>query len=151
MAAKAVSRATGGCYQSGIVCKGMLVTSRRAGWSLRVTLVVVVMFVLQSVASAFALGSGPDPAQLDAFGNPLCITSVDHTDPAKGGDHGKLPNCCTLGCPMVGQALGAPPQPAWLAAELVLDLGTTMPVPHCPAIAKGSHQPGNPRAPPQIG
>lgn len=123
----------------------MLVKSRRAGWRLGIALVAAYLLVLQSVFGAFALGIGPQ--QLDAFGNPLCIGSGDHSGSGKT-DHGSLPNCCTLGCPMVGQTLGAPPQVSWLPASPPLDVGAVTHVPPVVVVSADDHRPGNPRAPP---
>lgn len=114
---------------------------------MRVALVVAAMLVLQSVAAAFALGTGP--AQTDAFGNPLCINNSVQSDPGKGSDHGKIADCCTLGCPMVGQALGSPPQAVWLAAEMPLDRGVLPLVSPRAGPSSDDHKPGNPRAPPR--
>ncbi|MER8788386.1 hypothetical protein NKH71_11090 [Mesorhizobium sp. M0983] len=121
--------------------------SRRAGWNLRAALVAALMLVLQTVVGAYAIGVGP--GELDTFGNPLCLSSVGQSDPGKTGDHGSLPNCCTLGCPMVAQALGSPPEAASLPADLPLDAGIVPVVSPRLNLSPDDHQPGNPRAPPQ--
>lgn len=116
-------------------------------WSLRVALVAACMLVLQTAFGALALGTSP--AELDAFGNPLCIAGVDHSDAgSKGSDHSKLTDCCTLGCSMFSPALAAPSGHG--GVELRLPLGS-VPLPDeyktslAPAL---DHDPGSPRAPP---
>lgn len=116
-------------------------------WSLRVALVAACMLVLQTAFGALALGTSP--AELDAFGNPLCIASVDHSEAdSKGSDHSKLTDCCTLGCSMFSSAFAAPSGQGAVGLRLPL---VSVPLPEqykasfAPAL---DHDPGNPRAPP---
>lgn len=118
-------------------------------WGLEVALVAVVLLVLQSVASALALGSGVSSQPLDVFGNPLCITSSDQPhDGSHDGGHSTLPECCMLGCNMFSPALTAPsPETtAFLRLPLVTD-GRIIPF-DTALLADSDHDPGNPRAPP---
>jgi len=127
------------------------VVRRRNGWGL--AFIAACLFVLQSVAGAFAFSSMPAFSQLDAFGNALCI-SADHAsngnhDGNHDGGHGKAADCCLLGCCVSSQVLAATAQPGddlnhqvasavhtfWSAAE---------PLP------TGEHRLGYPRAPPRL-
>lgn len=74
---------------------------RLNSWSRSVALVAAYMFVVQSLIGAFALGASAAPTQLDAFGNPLCITSSETADKEPDrGSHSSLPDCCTVACNM---------------------------------------------------
>lgn len=85
---------------------------------------------------------------LDAFGNPLCITSIDHDGTSPPGDHSALPNCCTLGCNMPSHLLVADPSGdtglRWSLSsdDIRFDLAQSFHI-HGP-----EHNPGSPRAPP---
>jgi hypothetical protein len=105
------------------------------------------MLVLQTVVGALAFEAAP--AQLDAFGNPLCITSFGHSDAgSKGSDHSKLTDCCALGCSMFSSAFAAPSGNG--AVELRLPV-FSVPLPDEYGIGFApvlDHDPGSPRAPP---
>lgn len=64
----------------------------------RVALCAAFVLLLQAFAAGWAAGATPVAPTVDAFGNVLCVTSVDHEGPSPGQDHGKMPNCCTFGC-----------------------------------------------------
>ncbi len=70
-------------------------------WNMGVAFVAAYMLVLQALIGAFALGTAAASPMLDAFGNPLCITSTDFTDSdSEQGNHSALPDCCTTACNM---------------------------------------------------
>lgn len=120
--------------------------------SLRVALAAALLLVVQSLISAVAIGASA-AAPLDLYGNPLCIAGVaggGEGGSGVGGGHGhaKLPDCCTLGCPMVSGASGGPlPVAPWLAAPLAAPLGTAG-SDYATGLSTRRHEPGNPRAPP---
>lgn len=128
--------------------EGRLVNTRRKQWSLGVVLVAAYVLLFQSITGAFALGVGSTP--LDAFGNPLCITSTEHsTSAGKGLDHDKMRSCCELACSMVAPALVAASDAPWISADLPHATGAIRH--HSSARVPASaldHAPGNPRAPP---
>lgn len=126
------------------------VTNLRGRWSLRVALAAAYMLVLQSIVGALALGIGPDASQVDAFGNPLCITSTDATDGGMGGaDHSKLPNCCTFGCSLFSSALATPPESGTSVVRRADQSdGLARGYDLLPAVSARDHEPGSPRAPP---
>lgn len=68
--------------------------SKKNHW---LALVAAFFLVLQAAHGANASSSR---VGLDAFGNPLCISGVNHgTDPtAPSSDHSGMPDCCTLAC-----------------------------------------------------
>lgn len=110
-------------------------------------LVAACVILLQASAASFAAGMNTGP-MLDAFGNPLCLSdSVQSRDDA-GGDHAKLPSCCTLGC--VGNAqLLSPPDHFTTAERIPLHVLDLRPRPdRALVIGAPEHDPGNPRAPP---
>ncbi|MEO9336480.1 hypothetical protein ABFT80_03460 [Mesorhizobium sp. SB112] len=120
---------------------------RKKRLSFWVALAAAYLLVLQSVTGALALGAQSERAMLDAFGNPLCITSVDQSG-TDAGDQAKMPNCCVIGCSMFTQALGTPPDETvqTFHAPIVTEAAANrQPVDHLPAV---EHKPGNPRAPP---
>lgn len=109
---------------------------------------VVLVLLLQAFFTAWttgAMAAGSMP--VDAWGNPLCVTSADETGSPQGSGV-KLPNCCALGCGAAEVTLGHPP----LAGEAVrLDLyGTEIRFfeTNPPLGISRDHDPGSPRAPP---
>lgn len=70
--------------------------SRRMG----VALVAAWALMLQALMGAFTPGMAASAPLLDAFGNPLCITSPagDDTGPRH---HDTLTDCCALACGML--------------------------------------------------
>jgi hypothetical protein len=108
------------------------------------------ILVLQTVGGALAFGVGPSPTQIDAFGNPLCITSVDHDHGSTDGEHSKLPQCCTLGCNMFSQSLATASEPTAFILDLpIVSDGFDRTYTHM-AFPVRDYDPGNPRAPPLI-
>lgn len=109
-------------------------------------LVAAWLFLVQSLAGGFALAAAEVP--LDAFGNPLCITSSDHGTPADNSDHGKMPGCCMLGCAASATVVGAPPDEASVVIVFRTEAGDR-PLPAPIVIVQADdHDPGSPRAPP---
>jgi hypothetical protein len=118
-------------------------------WSKGLVLVAALLFLVQSLSGGFAMAAGNVP--LDAFGNPLCITSSDHGTPADRGDHGKMPGCCMLGCTTAAMVVGAPPVSASLVVEFRAGIAARRPTGRTIVVQADDHQPGSPRAPPAIG
>jgi len=125
------------------------VTYRHRNWDPRIALAAALVFVLQSVAGAFAGGAPTASLQRDAFGNPICITSGDYGVPGQGdGDHAGHGQCCVLGCASGAAVLDIPPA------------GFALQHPGASSISAASrpfagigasdqeYRPGNPRAPP---
>ena len=112
-----------------------------------VAFVAACVLVLQSFLSAWAAGAFAAP-MLDAFGNSLCITSIDHDGTTPAHDHSSLPDCCTFGCSMESSLLAAAPgDEVGLARPLAADeirYGLVRPF----HIQAPDHDPGSPRAPP---
>jgi len=85
------------------------------GKSSAVALLAAWLVLLQSILTPWQANAHP---ALDAFGNPLCITSNSH-DGGHGNDPANQPanGCCTWGCAagpqwLSGAAIGAPAVPA---------------------------------------
>lgn len=117
------------------------------GWSKGLALVAAWLFLIQSLAGGFALAAGEVP--LDAFGNPLCITSGDHKG-VPSGDHGKMPGCCMLGCAASATMAGTPPDEASLVIAFQIEAaGQPLPAPIA-MVQADDHDSGSPRAPPTI-
>lgn len=120
------------------------VTARSRQTGLFEAIAIALILFVQTLSSAYATGVGPVP--LDAFGNPLCITSGNHSAPADGA-HGGIESCCTLACTNAAPALDAPAAggvvsaPRWLFATLSGALDMTA---AGPAFASSAR----PRAPP---
>jgi hypothetical protein len=113
-----------------------------------VAFAVVVILLLQGFFTAWtnaAMASGSMP--VDAWGNPLCITSTDDGS-SPDGDSVKIPNCCTMGCGMSTTML---PQPSLADHAIRHDLtGTEIRFfrTNPPLGTSRDHDPGSPRAPP---
>ncbi|WP_442582920.1 hypothetical protein ACSBOB_13600 [Mesorhizobium sp. ASY16-5R] len=119
------------------------------GWSKGLALVAAALFLVQSLSGGFAVAAGNIP--LDAFGNPLCITSSDHGTPADRSDHGKMPGCCMLGCTAAAMVVGAPPTGTSLAVAFQTGIAARRPMGRTIVVQADDHPPGSPRAPPAIG
>jgi hypothetical protein len=104
------------------------------------------LLVLQSFLSAWAAGAMPIQPTLDAFGNPLCITSGDHG--GGSADHSKLPDCCTFGCSAVSPMLAARAADGTSIARPLLVSHVLFAVGEAVVTASPEHDPGSPRAPP---
>lgn len=107
------------------------------------------LLIVQMVAGAFLLGSANATPMVDAFGNPLCITS-EATDgnPDDGRRYAGLPDCCSTLCGMAAPATPDDRTPRFLANPL-----TSVSVDHVGeddhlGIVAPDHDPGSPRAPP---
>lgn len=85
-----------------------MATTRRKTGNLGVALAAAAMLVLQGFLGAFAVGTANASPMLDAFGNPLCITSVEsHQTDTGHVDHTAMPDCCTVACGMFAPAASA--------------------------------------------
>jgi len=118
-----------------------------------VSFAAAAVLLLQMALSAWATGAMAASANLDAFGNPLCIANVDGAGSGgdagmPSGDHSKLSNCCTFGCSMVSAPLLArdthgvtlsPPTAAIRIGRQSLEISLAR---------HAGYVPGNPRAPP---
>lgn len=73
------------------------------------------MLVLQSIGSAFAIGSAAPHPQFDTFGNPICVTTDGgiHSG-SSDGENSRQPDCCTIGCSMSAQPTGVPMDGGWV-------------------------------------
>ena len=118
---------------------------------MRTALVAVVLLVLQSVLVGFTLGASAAAPALDTFGNPICLTGSEGSSradqPSPG--HSRLPDCCTIGCPMLsGPLVGPAPEAVALPAPLgvVTDAGRPVAANTLPPDRRG--RPGSQRAPP---
>jgi hypothetical protein len=123
------------------------VNIRQERWKVWTALAAACLFLLQSTAGASAFATGPRAPVIDAFGNPLCITSGEHTN--GGGDqHQMPPQCCGPGCTASSAMPGAPPaEPSHALASPahVVAVFHRFDVPRPNA---RSGWPGNPRGPP---
>ena len=113
-----------------------------------VALVAGCLLLVQAFTSAWASGAMPLGPRLDAFGNPLCITSTDNDDPT--GGHSKLPDCCVLGCSAAVPPLAAPACGSIVLALPLQRSGSGLSVRIVVRAEIQDHNPGSPRAPPLI-
>lgn len=119
-------------------------------WNMGIALVAIYMLVLQGMLGAFAMGAASASPMLDAFGNPICITSdnsvADAPDPVR---HTPLPDCCVSGCSMFAPVTADEREPRSLANPLSSSV-TPLRAPdrvdvHAFTLERG---PGSPRSPP---
>lgn len=110
-------------------------------------LVAACVILLQASAASFAAAMDHGP-MLDAFGNPLCLSDSVQNDKVPGGDHAKLPSCCTFGCAVAAPLLSPPDQTAAIGLVSLHGLDMRARPEQPPVIAAPGHEPGNPRAPP---
>lgn len=122
--------------------------SRRDGNAVWLALGLAIALLLQTLGTAHATALGGKPVLLDAFGNPLCITSGEHGSAGDDTRHGTLTDCCALACTVAAQTNGAPPDVVALRLpdqRLIAALFNPTFQGIFPAPLRS---PGNPRAPP---
>jgi hypothetical protein len=113
-----------------------------------VALVAAWLLVLQSALTAFAFGGGPQPRQLDAFGNVICTHDGAAELPAGDPHRQPVPSCCAFGCIVSGTAFSPPPAAFALARGIVFEtVAFAVPAP-APALFPRERMAANPRAPP---
>lgn len=125
---------------------------RRYSGRTGIALVAAYLLVVQALLGSFALGIAAASPLLDAFGNPLCITTTDAagTDTDRG-IHDAVPDCCTVACSMFAPAplhqhgAGLAPNPTAVSVA----------VPSVRSASAGprlhpARSPGSPRSPPFI-
>lgn len=115
-----------------------------------IALLAVAIVVVQASLVAWAGAAMAARPMLDAFGNVLCVTGGERSG-EPSGEHGAIPNCCTLGS--VGEiALPAEPSDAvafLIAFAIVSDPAPVDQYPTPPP--RGERDPGRPRGPPLRG
>jgi hypothetical protein len=121
------------------------VKKSRRTQDITIALVASVMLFLQGVVTAWSAGIMPLGPMLDAFGNPLCITSTDRSPPSE--NHSSLPDCCTMGCASASPLVALPASDGHGAIPFfvtVFEPGVS----EGPAVSGLAHHQGQPRAPP---
>lgn len=114
-----------------------------------IAFIAAVLLVLQAFAASLAIGSSASASPLlDAFGNPLCITS--HQAPEQDGPgHTALPDCCTVSCSMFAAATDGERTEISLANPLpVADSSRHAAFDITPESNQAARRPGSPRSPP---
>jgi hypothetical protein len=106
------------------------------------------LFVLQTLTVAWATSATPSAPQLDAFGNPLCITSTDHDRTAPAGDRSKLPQCCEFGCTATWTTVAGPAGDDIVFWRPLLGSDVFFRRHGVLRVAAPDHDPRSPRAPP---
>lgn len=111
-----------------------------------VAFIAAFVLLLQSLLASWSFAASPHDMSLDAFGNPLCITSADHSPPPEAPV--KAPNCCMLGCSGAAAAF-IYAAPDALPIRRDVEEGSVAAVKYPPVLRlRPGDGPGNPRAPP---
>lgn len=114
-----------------------------------VALLAAFALAVQFLLTAWTAGAMPAAAGLDAFGNPLCITGMEHGGSGSPEERQALPTCCVLGCNAAAPLAFAPGGEAGvLVPPRVLSYFLSAPR-RAPIVETADYRPGNPRAPPQ--
>ncbi len=124
----------------------LLKLRQKPRWS--IAFVAGFVFVLQTLTVAWAAGAMPSEPHLDAFGNPLCITSADQDRTAPAGDRSKLPECCTFGCITAWTTVAGRTDDNVLFWRPLLGSDVFFRVHPILGLEAPDHEPGSPRAPP---
>jgi len=127
--------------------RSLIVVRRRNGW--RLAFIAACLFVLQSMAGAFASSSMLALSQLDAFGNALCLSADHPSNGNQDADHGTGADCCLLGCCMSSPFLAAAPDAGGFGALQVASAEQHL-WPAASPLPTGEHRLGYPRAPPRL-
>jgi len=107
------------------------------------------VLAVQFLLTAWTAAAMPATAGLDAFGNPLCITGVEHDGGGSSDERTALPTCCVLGCNAVAPLAFAPDgETGVFVPPLVLSHLLAAPR-RAASVETADYRPGNPRAPPQ--
>lgn len=126
----------------------MMLRNWQGYWRLGTACFAAYMFVLQMLFSAFTVGAANSAPMLDAFGNPLCITSNvapnAHDDTGKGG----LPECCMGACSMFAPVGSGAPSAHFLANPLLVPFALVSASERPAPSLWPDHSPAHPRAPP---
>ncbi|WP_353646148.1 hypothetical protein [Mesorhizobium sp. WSM2239] len=109
-----------------------------------VAFIATLVLLLQTFFVSWSLAAAPHDGILDAFGNPLCVTSSDPT-PSDGPLEG--PTCCTLGCNMSSTVFHTP-APDAVPVRQDVEANVQVGIEHALLRASPDHNPGSPRAPP---
>jgi hypothetical protein len=126
----------------------VLPSIRRRTGSIAVAFVAAWLLVLQSALGAFAFGNGPQPRQLDAFGNVICTHDGAAELPTGDPHQQPMPPCCSFGCIMAGTVFNPPPTALALTRAVVFaTVAFATPSP-APAVFPRERSAANPRAPP---
>jgi hypothetical protein len=116
----------------------------------RTWLAILAAFVLfaHSLVAGFVDGAMAEPRLLDVFGNPICSShDAGGGSPDQPANHSHLPDCCLVGCSLVGgHALAAAAQP-FLILRLAEPARRAAPG-YRAARVTPERSPLNPRAPP---
>lgn len=119
-------------------------------WNVRIALVAACILVLQAMTGGLVTGSMASSIERDAFGNPICVTSIDHVGSTQGsGDHHQGTECCTMGC---AGTVALAPAPAVDTVALVRATPANRSGLydfHVPPLRPG-HDQASPRAPPRL-
>jgi hypothetical protein len=113
----------------------------------RIWLVIAASMLLMNALGASLASASVTDVAMDAFGNPLCITSTADDGATPPGDHHKVPSCCTLGCNMGSTVVAAE---AEMAAQILWPRHQSFapPIGSLIRLPSPDYDPGNPRAPP---
>ncbi len=111
------------------------------------TVAFIAAFVLLLQTLLASWSASADAMALDAFGNPLCITSSDGGS-TPGDVPAKIPNCCTLGCSMSSTVLAGPVPEHPVVIPVTGEYAGAVIAQEAPRHARRDHGPGSPRAPP---
>jgi len=122
---------------------------RKHHLSAYVAFIAACVLFLQSFFAAYASAGVASQSILDAFGNPLCITSSLTEPDGKEPAHSKLPNCCTFGCSSVSPLLPAPDISQFVALTARFDEEAVSFYQTHSFSHPTTRDPGRPRAPPQ--
>lgn len=118
-------------------------------WRNKTAIIAAAILFVQLILGGFALGTAAaGQPMLDAYGNPLCITSGHASDDGDGMPHSALPDCCTPGCSMFAPATHSDREFVALANPLSASCEAGAAVVFTNEITSTDHDPGNPRAPP---
>ncbi|HTV68586.1 MAG TPA: hypothetical protein VMF90_08620 [Rhizobiaceae bacterium] len=113
-----------------------------------VAFAAALVLLLQAFITSWSLAAPLHDPQLDAFGNPLCITSGDRGVHSPADTPGNTLDCCALSCSLSSTVLAAPTFDSAPvqhdAAGRLIAFPTREPAPP----VRAEHASGSPRSPP---
>jgi hypothetical protein len=126
--------------------------NRRIGWHAWVALGAAYLLLVQALLTGLSIGVAAAQMSTQAPGFVICSSNGAHAVPHGSGqqpDSSHLPNCCVLGCIMLGPGVAPPPAATWLPVLWMQGRPILISFDNDRVDLRPERTPRNPRAPPQ--
>lgn len=129
--------------------RGRLVTGRRSGWRSWGAILAAYLLVLQAALTGLAVGAQASDAPFGGLGQILCSGDPVPADGAPDtAPRHAAPDCCVLGCQMLGVGMAPPPVAGLSQTPAFVLAAEPLPYRIAAAVAAPERGSGRPRGPP---